>query len=557
MQYSHRQVCLGIPDRARKTLTGSRLPSFSSRILSAGYFPKELPPPFSTRSLAEFADRHTGYMSDLWCPFGNKGFTTKLVRHNLARPGTNRRLLGIPNPINQWRLALAIGSCRSDIETITEASPLSSSKPTFQYTGRRAVAPLWYGMTLSEYRAEVRSKARFISKVDIARFYPSVYTHSIPWALHTKATSKAAARDKTLPGNVIDKVLREGQDGQTIGIPIGPDTSFMISELLLSQIDMQVASGLKGRGYRWYDDYEVGFDSEDEAVEFNVRLERALGDYELEVNAAKTEVLRLPQKLADPWLGPLQGFEIRPDGRNQASSLIDLFNRAFEFADQFPQGGVLKYAVRKLYKRVDRNGIEASVIHRYQWKLAQELICQVAVVEPDTLPTVLGILSFYSSQGMEPDLALVSETLNRVASIQAPRGFASDVAWAIWGYIENQLPVPDSAAQMAANMGDDVVSLLLLHARALGYVSGGVSFAEIEGTVSVSDFNSEHWLLAYESHRQGWLTAPVTNAAAADVHSSKLCGDGVHFYRTNLRRYESARHVFGTPFWMLGLLPYD
>jgi hypothetical protein len=126
----------------------------------------------------------------------------------------------------------------------------------------------------------------------------------------------------------------------------------------------------------------------------------------------------------------------------------------------------------------------------------------------------------------------------------------------IWGYIENQIPIPDRTAQLAADMGDDVVSLLLLHAKSLGFVSGAVSLVGIETVVSNSGFESEHWLLAYESFHQGWLTAPFTNAVSVNPHAAKLHADGVSFYRTHLRQYESARHVFGTPSWMLGLVPY-
>ena len=50
-------------------------------------------------------------------------------------------------------------------------------------------------------------------------------------------------------GNAIDFFfVRQGQDGQTIGIPVGPDTSRIISELILKLIDVPRGLGtLSGR----------------------------------------------------------------------------------------------------------------------------------------------------------------------------------------------------------------------------------------------------------------------------------------------------------------------
>ena len=77
---------------------------------------------------------------------------------------------------------------------------------------------------------------RYLLKTDIARFYPSIYTHSVPSALHGKAAARADKKYKLL-GNRIDLWLRETQDKQTGGIPIGPDTSFLIGEILGTALD--------------------------------------------------------------------------------------------------------------------------------------------------------------------------------------------------------------------------------------------------------------------------------------------------------------------------------
>ncbi len=67
---------------------------------------------------------------------------------------------------------------------------------------------------------------------DVSRYYGTIYTHIIPWIIHTKVIAKAKRKDLTLLGNLLDKKLRESNSGQTLGIPIGSDTSLVIAEII-------------------------------------------------------------------------------------------------------------------------------------------------------------------------------------------------------------------------------------------------------------------------------------------------------------------------------------
>ena len=76
---------------------------------------------------------------------------------------------------------------------------------------------------------------------DISSFYPSVYTHTIPWALHSKAVAKKnKAKNDTYFGNILDGCSMGVQDWQTVGLPIGPDTSHIIAEIIGVAIDLQI-----------------------------------------------------------------------------------------------------------------------------------------------------------------------------------------------------------------------------------------------------------------------------------------------------------------------------
>ncbi len=78
---------------------------------------------------------------------------------------------------------------------------------------------------------------------DVRNCYASIYTHSIPWALHTKqlAHDFKNRNDFTLFGNRLDKLFQNANDGCTNGIPIGPAISDLIAEVVLAGVDLALS----------------------------------------------------------------------------------------------------------------------------------------------------------------------------------------------------------------------------------------------------------------------------------------------------------------------------
>jgi hypothetical protein len=217
-------------------------------ILGRGFLPNELPPPFNSLSFGKFAAAFSG--SPL--PFDTSANKTSRPEvFNLARAGTFRRELAIVNPVHYALLAECIVSNWPQIQKLTR-SQLSLTLPAITPEGR-AISRKTPLDLLPRQRAEVRSLGRYLLRADVARFYPSVYTHSIPWAIHGKAFAKAN-RDNRHWGNKLDMLQRNCQDGQTNGIPVGPDTSLVISELLLCRVDKRLADR-RIKGLRYMDDY--------------------------------------------------------------------------------------------------------------------------------------------------------------------------------------------------------------------------------------------------------------------------------------------------------------
>ena len=84
-----------------------------------------------------------------------------------------------------------------------------------------------------------KGPSRFIVRADISTCFPSIYTHSIPWALVGKEKAKQTVHDDTWY-NRIDQACSDMRNGETHGLLIGPHTSNLISEIILTVVDKRL-----------------------------------------------------------------------------------------------------------------------------------------------------------------------------------------------------------------------------------------------------------------------------------------------------------------------------
>ena len=103
----------------------------------------------------------------------------------------------------------------------------------------------------------------YIVHTDLVDCYAALYTHSIPWALHTKKKAKAQRSNMGLIGNVIDLHIRAMRHGQTNGIPQGSVLMDFIAEMVLGYADFLLATRIckehieEYQILRYRDDYRI------------------------------------------------------------------------------------------------------------------------------------------------------------------------------------------------------------------------------------------------------------------------------------------------------------
>lgn len=230
-------------------------------------------------------------------------------------------------------------------------------------------------------------------KADISWFYPTLYTHTIPWALHGKKEAKKNTSDK-LFGNKLDKNIRNCKYGQTTGIPIGPDTSFVIAEIVACGIDLFLQEKIESiRGYRFYDDLFLYFSSREDAEKGLKNLQFILSEYQLSLNEAKTNITRFPSTFDENWVVQLHSFKFRKYKKKdnheieQKTDIERYFRLAFDLAYSNPENSVLGYALTKF------GGVP---IMDENWGLFESLILKSALLDPLILPQIIQLLVAYN-----------------------------------------------------------------------------------------------------------------------------------------------------------------
>ena len=424
-------------------------------LLGRGYLPHLLPPPFTSQSFADAVEAAQGEFKDIIKESFYKK-TTELCRYTVARPNHLRRIFGIPNPGGHFLLSLVLSDTFDDLHFPAQhdAECPSMSFPVFQSEGvRRAFDFITDWDEIPVRRMSTRSNGRFLLKADIARFFPSIYTHSIPWAMHGKSTAKENKFDYGLAGNLIDLLVRQSQGGQTLGVPIGPDTSFILAEKILLEIDSRLRESIK-ESVRWFhrvDDYEFVCIERADADDCVAHLQEALQEFELELNSFKTEICALPQHIQDARMAPLRRFEF---GNRPERSLLEYFDLAFACFNENPIG-TLKYAIRRL--PLDSVSEEA-VTH---------FLAQSMLLEPGAIQSVLTWVVESGWVG-ECDTSTLVEALSQVILSHGAVRHTSEVAWAIWGFLLLQEKLPKGAVEALCGMDDAIVLLLALDAREKG-----------------------------------------------------------------------------------------
>lgn len=305
-----------------------------------GYFVDQIPPCFSTVSLAKAFDNLLFY-DELIGTFSIKQIKAYPIELSVYKENILRRTLSFPNILAYIRL---LGELQKDLNIYKNliSSNNSESKAIMLTT---LDYPSNYRKSIMERNIRF-SGNKFKLSIDIANCYPSIYSHSISWALLGKEVAKNMALNPQLQDNIykkadkIDKANTKLKASETNGLITGPYSSRIISEIVLGAIDKILVDN----GYefsRYVDDYNFYFTNKYDCEKSISNIATILAEFNLKINESKIKIEKYPFDILEDYSSLFQ------QSFNKQYPAYDVLQKAAKL-DQQGKKGSYKYAFKLL-----------------------------------------------------------------------------------------------------------------------------------------------------------------------------------------------------------------
>lgn len=238
--------------------------------------------------------------------FGLKKGTEPIDLH-ISKPNGANRIISVVNPLVLIPLHFYINKYHEEIlEEQANATENYDSSSRFSFEEGKFIRLYDYdeepimmeytNIVQPNYQYNLLNKQKICDGkyyhlgVDITNFFNSIYTHTISWDLNNEA-------NKIIFDN-LDILNRTLNGNETKGIVIGPYTSSLFSELILSKVDRKIIQECKNKDMsfvRFCDDYDFYSDSK-ESLENDTRLliSENLSNYKLDLNMNKIKLEEFP-----------------------------------------------------------------------------------------------------------------------------------------------------------------------------------------------------------------------------------------------------------------------
>lgn len=490
-------------------------------LLERGYFPVQLPPCFTT---AQFAKAHQKFDA-AWSPHQLPRMQPE--RFSVARSSYNRRVTSILNPVGYFFLCKHLATHWKSIQNHYSRSRFSYSRPKIE-RGLRAIRINRFS-DVHDHKLVQAAGYRYALITDISRFFPTIYTHSIPWALHGKQVAKTN-RQKTAAffGNILDASSMSVQDFQTMGLPIGPDSSHVIAEIIGTAIDreLRTAFGAWPSGFRYVDDFYLFFNERADAEKALAVVSRVVASFELEINASKTRIIETNELIEESWKYKIKGANLADAHAAQRNDIHKFFENLIALEKAYRDESVVKYGLKIA---------SSSIIKRQNWKVFEAYLLHCGFAYPNALQTIASLLATYAKYDYPLDKQAVQRFCNATVLTHAPSDHHSEVAWALWIMVELGLGLEARAVDALGQVSSSACVLLALSLLRSSSGAASISAARLAAHSTRDALYDAGWLLAYEGGKRLWLSAATDAHIRGDPFFGELLRQKVSFFDDTAR----------------------
>lgn len=247
----------------------------------------------------------------------------------------------------------------------------------------------------------------YLVKADIKSFYPSIYTHSIPWAAHNKSRIRKGNNRFSMNffGNRLDKLFQYSNDQRTNGLPIGPVVSDIAAEMIAAAVDVELTKEVRDmkiscQMVRFKDDYRILVHSKEDGERIIKALQLALMKFSLELSEDKTLITDLPEGLFRPWVSKYHAVHPRNYLRYHWKYFREWYLAVIRIDEEHPGVGVID---RFLADLVDRKGKLKVNLNNRNLRKTLSMLILLGRRRTKSFPKILAIIEsiIFSPIGMK------------------------------------------------------------------------------------------------------------------------------------------------------------
>lgn len=419
--------------------------TFLHKSLCTSYFPKELPPIFSTEKFGNIIEKQIK-TNKLQGSKANEGTGYYITKNN-----NSQRRLSIPHPLAYSNVCKIIYENWKEIKCCMtknwRCQKISMIRPRNSAASKRLV-PMEYNTKTKDdllAKLEILGNGKYIVKTDISMAFPSIYSHSVAWAIKGK---EIAQKERNIEDwiNRLDRAIRYMSNNESIGIPVSPDISNIIFDLVISCIDKKLIN--QGFKYvRYIDDFFCVCETKEEAEKFILILTKELNEFRLRINDKKTQMIETPHPMDDLWVRELRKIKMpKIIDDDSYKEIIGFLDDAVTIFKRENNASVLKFAIKVIRNISIKSKKSFCSIEQY----LHHLICLYPY-------TIQDIDIFYETNVEYLYTSNLKILLKTIISAENNETKSDVLTWAFYIALKYKVRIPNIDVQFI----NDAVSLIM------------------------------------------------------------------------------------------------
>jgi hypothetical protein len=495
-------------------------------LIQRGLFPETLPPCFTSVDLRR---SFSGLVNELKSKELHQKRHTDYIRYNGTKHDHSRRYFGTPNPISYFYVASFIADNWKAFTDRYNSSPFSVSSPRLgrDTDDRPVIIP-----SLSELTTIASKKlghSAFVLKTDIAQFFPSIYSHSIPWSAHgiEEAKSDQKPDSSIILFNRLDFFVRNCQRAETRGLLVGPDAFRLIAEFIAAGLDSSVYEALQSYivgAARHVDDYYIGISSQPEALSALSALRDTLQTFNLQINDIKTRTMDGIEPLNEVWAQTLRkdSREIRRSFGDLEEDIVLFLNRSTNLAKELSSDSPVKIALRTLD--------QMRVYQKPIWNTVEPYLQRVIFHHPHCIDYVALLVAKRFALSQSVDSKGWTSACYSLIGKHLPLNHHHEIVWLLWLLISAELEISDALVNKISQNDNSHIKALLIAAFAAGLIKTKPPIS-LGGKLGTTD---DKWLSHLVAKTSGFSKAAFSGA---------LTGEFQHLAEKNVKLIDFKAHM--------------